>query len=325
MRRREFIAGLGGAAAWPLAATAQHDVVPVVGVLGSGSPGGLWMEMFAAFQQGLTDGGYIEGRNVTIETRWAEDQYNRLPTLAAELIGHRPAVIAAFATPAAKAAKAATPTIPIVFVTIADPVQIGLVASLNHPGGNMTGVGQLGVEIEPKLLELLQEAVPSADVGQLVNPTNPNAATQSRTVQEAAQRLGVQLHALNASNASEFNPAFAKLSDLHVGALMVSQDVLFLSAAEQLATLSTHYRIPAIMALREFAAAGGLMSYSPNQRNSYRQAGLYVGRILKGEKSSDLPVMQATKFDLVINLKTAKAFGLNIPLPLLGRADEVIE
>jgi putative ABC transport system substrate-binding protein len=326
MRRREFIAALGGAAAWPLAATAQHDVVPVVGVLGSGSPGGLWMEMFAAFQQGLTDGGYIEGRNVTIEARWAEDHYDRLPALAAELIGHRPAVIAAFATPAAKAAKAATATIPIVFVTIADPVQIGLVASLNHPGGNMTGVGQLGVEIEPKLLELLQEAVPSAAVmGQLVNPTNPNAVTQSRTVQEAAQRLGVQLHALNASNASELNPAFAKLSDLHVGALMVSQDVLFVSEAEQLATLSARYRIPAIMALREFAAAGGLMSYSPNQRNSYRQAGLYVGRIFKGEKSSDLPVMQATKFDLVINLKTAKAFGLNIPLPLLGRADEVIE
>jgi putative tryptophan/tyrosine transport system substrate-binding protein len=325
-RRREFITLVGGAAAWPLVATAQHDVVPVVGVLGSGSPSGVWMEVFAAFQQGLTDGGYIEGRNVTIEARWAEDHYDRLPTLAAELIGHRPAVIAAFATPAAKAAKAATATIPIVFVTIADPVQIGLVASLNHPGGNMTGVGQLGVEIEPKLLELLQEAVPSAAVmGQLVNPTNPNAATQSRTVQEAAQRLGVQLHALNASNASEFNPAFAKLSDLHVGALMVSQDVLFVSAAEQLATLSARYRIPAVMALREFAAAGGLMSYSPNQRNSYRQAGLYVGRILKGEKSSDLPVMQVTKFDFVINLKTAKAFGLNIPLPLLGRADEVIE
>src|SRR6516165_1238432 len=176
MRRREFIAGLGGAAAWPLAATAQHDVVPVIGVLGSGSPSGLWMELFAAFQQGLTDGGYIEGRNVTIETRWAEDQYNRLPALATELIGHRPAVIAAVATPAAKAAKAAIATIPIVFVTIADPVQIGLVASLNYPGGNITGV--LGVEIGPKLLELLHEAVPSAAVmAFLVNPTNPNAAT----------------------------------------------------------------------------------------------------------------------------------------------------
>jgi putative ABC transport system substrate-binding protein len=326
MRRREFIAVLGGASAWPLAARAQQGAMPIVGVLGSGSPGGYWTALFDAFRQGLSDTGFSEGRNVTIEARWAEEHYDRLPALAAELVGRRPAVIAALATPAAKAAKAAIATIPIVFVTIADPVQIGLVASLNHPGGNITGVSQLSVEIGPKLLELLHEAVPSATVmAFLVNPTNPNAATQSRTVQEAAQRLGVQLHVLNASNTSDFVPVFSKLSDLHVAALMVGVDVLFVAEAEQLAALSSRYRIPAIGGVREFAAAGSLMSYGASQRNAYREAGVYTGRILKGERSSDLPVMQSTKFDLVINLKTAKAFGLNIPLPLLGRADEMIE
>jgi len=246
MRRREFITLIGSTdAAWPSAARAQQGAMPVVGVLGSGSPGGYWTGLFDAFRQGLSDTGFSEGRNVTIEARWAEEHYDRLPALATELIGHRPAVIAAVATPAAKAAKAAIATIPIVFVTIADPVQIGLVASLNYPGGNITGV--LGVEIGPKLLELLHEAVPSAAVmAFLVNPTNPNAATQSRTVQEAAQRLGVKLHVLNASNASDFAPAFSKLRDLHVAALMVGTDVLFVAEAEQLAALSTRYRIPAI-------------------------------------------------------------------------------
>jgi putative tryptophan/tyrosine transport system substrate-binding protein len=235
-------------------------------------------------------------------------------------------MIAAFATPAAKAAKAATTTIPIVFGTIADPVQIGLVASLNRPGGNMTGVSLLGVMVGPKLLEQLHEAVPSAAVvALLVNPTNPNAATQSRTVKEAAQRLGVQLHIINASNASDFDPTFAKMRELQVAGLMIGQDILFGNEAEQLAKLSVRYRIPAIDAQREFAAAGGLMSYGANIRDAYRQVGIYAGRILKGEKPSDLPVIQAVKFDLVINLKTAKALGLNIPLPLLGRADEVIE
>jgi putative ABC transport system substrate-binding protein len=328
MRRREFISVLGSAAAvWPLATYAQQGAAAsLVGILGSGSPRGYWAELFAAFRQGLGEAGYNEGRNVTIEARWAEDRYDRLPALATDLVGQRPAVIGAFATPAAKAAKAATATIPIVFVTIADPVQIGLVASLNRPGGNMTGMSQLSVEVGPKLLELLHEAVPSARaMALLLNPTNPNAVTQSKTVQVAAQRLGLQLDVLNASSPGDFDLAFAKLHELQLAALMIGQDVLFGVEQEQLAKLSGDYRIPAISAQREFAAAGGLMSYGANQRDLYRQAGIYAGRILRGERPSDLPVIQAVKLDLVINLKTAKALGLNVPLPLLGRADEVIE
>jgi putative ABC transport system substrate-binding protein len=329
VRRREFISVLGSAAAtWPLATYAQQGpaAASVVGILGSGPPRGYWADLFAAFRQGLEETGYSEGRNVTIEARWAEDQYDRLPALATDLVRERPTVIGAFATPAAKAAKAATATIPIVFVTIADPVQIGLVASLNRPGGNMTGVSQLSVEVGPKLLELLHEAAPSAKaMALLLNPTNPNAATQSKTVQAAAQRLGLQLDVLNASSPADFAPIFAKLHELQVAALMIGQDVLFGAEQEQLAKLAGDYRIPAISAQREFAAAGGLMSYGANQRDVYRQAGIYAGRILKGERPSDLPVMQAVKLDLVINLKTAKALGLNVPLPLLGRADQVIE
>jgi len=282
--------------------------------------------MLTAFRQGLGDAGYGEGRNLTIEARWAEDHYDRLPALAAALVGRGPDVIGAFATPAAKAAKAATANIPIVFVTIADPVQIGLVASLNRPDGNMTGVSLLSVAVGPKLLELLHEAVPSAKaVALLLNPTNPNAATQSKAVQAAAQRLSLQLHVLNASSAGDLDPTFAKLHKLQVAALMIGQDVLFGAETEQLAKLSDDYRIPAISPHREFADAGGLMSYGANERDGYRQAGIYAGRILKGEKLSDLPVIQALTLDLVINLKTAKALDLNIPLPLLGRADEVIE
>ena len=327
MRRRDLIALLGGAAvAWPVGALGQQNAAPVVAVLGAGSPRGYWGEMFTAFGEGLGAAGYSEGRNVTIETRWAEDQNDRLPALATELIGSRPAVLAAFATAAAKAAKSATTTVPVVFGTIADPVQIGLVSSLNHPGGNVTGVTQLGVEVGPKLLELLHEAVPSAAImALLVNPANPNTATESRTVQEAAQRLGVQLHVLNARRPADFDPLFAKLQDLQVTALVISQDVLFGSATEQLGKLAVHYKIPGIYPQREFAAAGGLMSYGADPRDAYRQVGIYAGRILKGERPSDLPVIQAAKFNLLINLKTAKAFGLNLPLPLLGRADEIIE
>lgn len=331
MRRRNFIALLGGTAAacsgaWPLAARAQKSAAPVVGVLAAGSPTGFWAEMFAAFRQGLSDTGYSESRDVTIEARWAEDHYDRLPAMATDLAGQRPAVMGAFATPAAKAAKAATANIPIVFVTIADPVQIGLVASLNRPGGNMTGVSLLGVEVGPKLLQLLHEAVPSAKaMALLINPTNPNAPTQSKAVQAAAQRLSLQLHVLSATNAGDLEPAFAKLHELQVAGLMIGQDVLFGAEEKQLAKLSNDYRLPTISAHREFASAGGLMSYGTNERDAYRQAGIYAGRILKGEKPSDLPVIQAVKLDLVINLKTAKALDLTIPLPLLGRADEVIE
>jgi len=282
MRRRDFIALLGGTAAacseaWPLA-WAQQSAAPVVGVLVAGSPSGFWAEMFTVFRQGLADAGYSEGRNVTIEARWAEDHYDRLPALAAELIGRRPAV------------------------------------------------SLLGVEVGPKLLELLHEAVPSATTGALlVNPTNPNATNQSKMLQAAAARLGLQLHMLNAANPGDFEPAFAKLSDLQVAALMIVQDVLFNTEVEQLGKLAVLYKIPAIYVTRSFAAAGGLMAYAANYRDGYRQVGIYTGRILKGEKPSDLPVIQAVKFDLVINLKTAKALGLNLPLPLLGRADEVIE
>jgi putative tryptophan/tyrosine transport system substrate-binding protein len=327
VRRREFITLLaGGAAVWPLAARAQQSATPVVGVLAAGSPNGYWAEMFTAFRQGLGEAGYSEGRNMAIEARWAEDHYDRLPALSADLIEHRPAVIGAFATPAAKAAKAATTTIPVVFGTIADPVQIGLVASLNHPGGNMTGVTQLSVEVGPKLLGLLHEAIPAATVmALLVNPTNPNASTQAKTVQAAAQGLGLQLHVLNAASPSDFDLTFAKLHELQVAALMIGQDVLFGTEQQQLAKLSVRYKIPAIMAQRDFVAAGGLMSYGTNQRDVYRQAGIYAGRILKGEKPADLPVLQPTKFDLVINLKTAKALGLTILPGVLSIADEVIE
>jgi putative ABC transport system substrate-binding protein len=327
MRRRHLVALLAGAAAaWPLRALGQQNAVPIVAVLAAGSPGGYWGEMFTAFRQGLGSAGYSDPGNVKIETRWAEDQNDRLPALANELIASRPAVLAAFATAAAKAAKAATTTIPVVFGTIADPVQIGLVASLNRPGGNVTGVTQLGVEVGPKLLDLLHEAVPSAAVvALLLNPANPNSATESRTVQQAAQRLNVQLHVLNATRPADFDPLFAKLPDLHVAALVISQDVLFGSAAEQLGKLAVQYKIPGIYPQREFATAGGLMSYGADPRDAYRQVGIYGGRILKGERPSDLPVMQSAKFNLTINLKTAKALGLNLPLPLLGRADDIIE
>jgi putative tryptophan/tyrosine transport system substrate-binding protein len=329
MRRRDFIGGTAVVAfsgAWPLAARAQQSATPIVGVLAAGSPSGYWAELFTAFRQGLSEAGYSEGRNMAIEARWAEDHYDRLPGLAADLIGHRPAVIGAFATPAAKAAKAASTTIPVVFATIADPVQIGLVVSLSHPGGNMTGVTLLGVEVGPKLLELLHEAIPAAVVlALLVNPTNPNASIQAKTVQAAAQALGLQLHVLNAASPSDFDLAFVKLHELQVAALMIGQDVLFGTEQEQLAKLSQRYKIPAIMAERGFVTAGGLMSYGANQREVYRQAGTYAGRILKGEKPADLPVVQASKFEFVINLKTAKTLGLNVPLGLTAGADVVIE
>jgi putative ABC transport system substrate-binding protein len=280
----------------------------------------------AAFLKGLSETGYVDGKNVQIEYRWADNQYDRLPGMAADLVRQNVAVIAATTTPAARAAKAATATIPIVFTTIADPVQIGFVASLNRPGGNATGVTILSVEVGPKLLELLREAVPSATiVALLINPTNPNAETQSRNLQAAALKLGLQVRVLQASTERDFDAAFGKLRELPADALMISQDVLFNTQSGQLASLSVRHAMPAIYELREFAVAGGLMSYGASQSDTWRQAGIYVGRILKGEKPSDLPIMQPTKFEFVINLKTAKTLGLTIPDGLVNAADEVIE
>ena len=326
MKRREMIAALGGAAAWPLAARAQQTAMPVIGILNPTTSGGVWLPLEAAFRQGLSDAGYTEGRNVRIEGRWAEGQYDRLPALAADLTEHGVAAIAAFTTPAAKAAKAATATIPIVFTTISDPVQIGFVASLNRPGGNMTGVSVLAVEVGPKLLELLHAAVPSAKaIGLLINPRNPNADAQSKNLQTAAQRLGLQLHVLNASTQGDLEPVFARVQELKVNALMIAQDALFNTQTGQLADLSVRYAVPAIYPNRDFAEAGGLMSYGTDLRDEYRQAGIYAGRILKGEKPADLPVIQASKFELIINLKTARTIGLTLLPDLVSIADEVIE
>jgi putative ABC transport system substrate-binding protein len=323
MRRRDFIKVVGGGAAvWPLAARAQ-SAIPVIGYLAAGSPKGD-ERLTAALFKGLGETGYEEGKNVKVEYRWADNAYERLPSMAADLVRQKVAVIAATTTPAAKAAKAATATIPIVFTTIADPVQIGFVASLNRPGGTVTGVTLLSVEVGPKLLELLHGAVPSATIiGLLVNPTNPNADNQSKITQAAALKLGLQVHVLNASTERDFDAAFAKLRELRAGALIIGQDVFFNTQSQQLAALTVHHAIPAIALLREFAVAGGLISYGASRSDGWRQAGIYVGRILMGEKPSELPVMQPTKFELTINLKTAKALGLN--LPFVGLADEVIE
>ena len=321
--RRDFIVLAGGAAAvWPLAAQAQ-TAMPVIGYLAAGSSKGD-EQIAAALLKGLAETGYEDGKNVRIEYRWADNQYERLPSMATDLVRQKVAVIAATTTPAAKAAKQATTTIPIVFTTISDPVQIGFVASLSRPGGNVTGVTLLSVEVGPKLLELLRGAAPSATVmGLLVNPTNPNAESQVKNTQAAALRLGLQLQVLNASAESEFDAAFDKLRELRVGGLIIGQDVFFNTKSAQLAALTVRHAIPAIALVREFAVAGGLISYGASRLDSWRQAGIYVGRILKGEKPSELPVMQPTKFELTVNLKTAKALGLN--LPYVGFADEVIE
>jgi putative ABC transport system substrate-binding protein len=323
MRRRDFIiwAG-GGAAVWPLAASAQA-AMPVIGLLAAGSSKGD-EQITAALLKGLAEAGYEDGKNVRIEYRWADSQYDRLPSMAADLVRQKVAVIAATTTPAAKAAKEATPSIPIVFTTISDPVQIGFVASLNRPGGNVTGATLMSVRVGPKLLELLRGAVPSATVmGLLVNPTNPNAESQTRNMHAAALGLGLQLEVLKASAESEFDAAFAQLKERRVSGLIIGQDVLFNAKSAQLAALTVRHAIPAIALVREFAIAGGLISYGASRSDSWRQAGIYVGRILKGEKPSELPVMQPTKFEMIVNLKTAKALGLN--LPYVGLADEVIE
>jgi putative tryptophan/tyrosine transport system substrate-binding protein len=325
MKRREFNTLLGGVVAWPLAAHAQQPAMPVIGFLNSASPGP-YANNVAAFRHGLKEAGYVDGHNVAIEYRWAEGQYNRLPEMAAELIRRQVTVIAATSTPAALTAQKATTTIPIVFTTSSDPVHLGLVTSLSQPGSNVTGVTQLNVEVAPKRVELLHELVPTATIiALLVNPTNPNAETVTRDLQAAARARGIRSHVLHASNEREIDSAFATLARLHAAGLVIGSDVFFNTRVEQLGALTVRNAVPAIYHNREFALAGGLMSYAGSIRDSYRHAGVYTGRILKGEKPADLPVQQATKVELILNLKTAKALGLTVPLSLLARADEVIE
>ena len=327
MQRREFITVFGGAAAtWPLAARAQQVAMPVVGFLNAASPQN-WARPLSAFLKGLGEAGYVDGHNVTIEYRWAEGRLDRLPAMAADLVHRGVAVIVATTTAAALAAKAATTSIPIVFETAADPVQLGLVPSLGRPGGNLTGVTQLAVGLVPKELELLHELIPTArTMALLVNPGDAAIAeTELRETLSAARTLGLELHVLNASTEHDFDAAFANVMQLRAGGLIIATSSLFTSHAAQLAVLAARHAVPAAYKGREFAAAGGLISYGSDILDSYHLAGIYTGRILKGDKPADLPVQQATKVELIINLNTAKALGITVPLPLIGRADEVIE
>jgi putative ABC transport system substrate-binding protein len=327
IRRREFIAGLG-AAAWPLAAGAQRPAKPVIGFLSGQSPD-TSAHLVAAFLRGLSETGYAEGRDVTIEYRWALGQIDTLPALAADLVSRQVAVIAATAgggTPASLAAKAATTRIPIVFTSGNDPVEIGLVSSLNRPGGNITGVTFLSAALGSKRIELLRDLVPRASgIAVLSNPNSPIAARQLREVQEAARAVGEHITILNASDIQEIDAAFEMLGQIRSSALLVGADPFFFSRREQFAALTARYAIPALFEDRDFTVAGGLMSYGASVSDAVRLVGVYTGRILKGEMPGDLPVMQPTKFELVINLKTAKALGLTVPETLLATADEVIQ
>jgi ABC-type uncharacterized transport system substrate-binding protein len=312
--------------AWPVAARAQQPAMPVIGVLSAEWPN-LISDRLRAFHDGLRETGHVQGRNLAIEYRWAEGRNDRLPALAAELVRRQVTVIVATSTPAVLAARTATATIPIVFFVAADPVQLGLVTSLSRPEGNLTGVVTLNVEVAAKRLELLHELVPTATiVALLVNPSNTALAeTTTRELEAAARTLGLQFHVLHASSDRELDTAFAALVQLRAGALVIGADPLFNSRSEQLAELTIRHRVPAIYQFRDFVSAGGLTAYGSTVLDTYRPLGVYTGRILKGEKPAELPVQQATKVELVINMKTAKALGLTVSLPLLGRADEVIE
>jgi putative tryptophan/tyrosine transport system substrate-binding protein len=326
MRRREFIAGLGSAAAWPVVARAQPAAMPVVGFLNAASSGPL-RQQIAAFHEGLKVSGYVEGQNVAVEYRWAEGQYDRLSALAADLVRRQVSVIVSGGgTPAVLAAKAATTTIPIVFSAGADPVGLGLVASLNRPGGNITGAFQFASGLEAKRLGLLHELVPKiTTVAVLVDPNLSDAEDQLRDVREAAVRLGVQLVIARANTEADFYAAFSTLVQQGAGALLVCTSPFFNGRREQLVVLAARYAVPAIYEWRDFAVAGGLMSYGTGLADAYRQVGVYAGRILKGDKPADLPVVQSTRFEFVINLSTAKALGLTVPETLLATADEVIQ
>jgi putative tryptophan/tyrosine transport system substrate-binding protein len=326
MKRRELMLLMGGAISWPRAGRAQQKAMPVIGWLGVSSPGPMGPYL-AAFRQGLSEVGYAEGQNVAIEYCWADGRFDRLPALAADLVGRNvDLIVAAGGTPPALAAKGATATTPIVFSNIGDPVGSGLVASLARPGGNLTGFSNIAGELMPKLLELLSELVPQARViALLANPNTPTAEPAIRNVQAAARTKRLQLPVLKATTEGEIEAAFASLARLHAGALVIGADPFFGSRIEQLVALASRYAVPAIYLNREFAASGGLISYGPSFPAIYRQQGVYAGRILKGAKPADLPVQQPTKFELVINLKTAAALGLTVSQALLARADEVIE
>jgi putative ABC transport system substrate-binding protein len=324
MKRREFITLLGGTAAWPLAARAQQRI-PVIGILG-GTSRDAFAERLHALRQGLKDTGHIEGRNVAIEYRFADGQFDRLQGLAADLVRQQVDVILAATNVSIGAAKGATATIPVVFTAAGDPVRLGFVSSLNRPGGNMTGVTNFANLLSAKNLELLHQVVPEAvPIGYLINPDNPNAETDLRNVQDAARSLGRQLIVISVRQPDDLDQAFAVFITQKAGALLVGADPLFIQLRDKLIALAARHSLPTSYPLLEFARAGGLMSYASSNTDAYRLAGIYVGRILKGEKPADLPVQQAVKVELAINLKTANALGLSIPLPLLARADEVIE
>jgi putative tryptophan/tyrosine transport system substrate-binding protein len=325
MKRRTFIAGLGSAAVWPVAVRAQQRAMPVIGYLDAGS-----LETrrgnVAAVHRGLSETGYVEGRNLAVEYRWADDRLDRLPALADDLVRRQVAVIVAMSIPGALAAKTATKSIPIVFAFGADPVEGGLVTSLNRPGGNLTGAARLSSELGPKRLQLLQELVPAAStIALLVNPGNPSTEASTKEMQAAGRTLGLSLLALQAGTDRDLEAAFTDMARLHAQGMVISPDPFFIQQSARLAALALEHAIPAMFQYREFAAAGGLISYAGSRTESYRLVGLYAGRILKGEKPADLPVQQPTMVELIINLKTARTLGISVPLTLLARADEVIE